>query len=202
MKWPFSYRSDLFWPVLAVSISSHAALLGISSSWMRPATYSVVQAPTSVDVVLIKEEIVEPPQIIEPIEIPMVQEVKEEVKEEIVVPKEVIPLEKEELAKTLVSEEQKGAITEALPSAVNNPAPVYPYTARREGWEGLVVLKVLVEADGWPAEVIIEQSSGYTALDNAAFKTVEKWQFTAARRGPVTFSSWITIPIRFNLIEE
>ena len=202
MKRLFSYRSDLFWPMMAVSISAHAAFLGISQVWMRPAGYSVARAPTSVDVVLIKEEIVEPPKLIEQVEIPMVQEAKEEVKEEIVVSKETIPREKQELAKTLVSEAQKGAVTEVMPSPVSNPAPVYPHPARRDGWEGLVALKVLVEADGRPAQVIIEKSSGHSVLDDSAFKTVEKWQFTAARRGPVKFSSWITIPIRFSLVEK
>lgn len=48
--------------------------------------------------------------------------------------------------------------------------PVYPPDSRRRGEEGLVVLLVLVEADGQPSEVKLERSSGHDRLDQAALE--------------------------------
>jgi periplasmic protein TonB len=46
--------------------------------------------------------------------------------------------------------------------------PLYPAESRRRGEQGLVVLLVLVEADGQPSEIKLEQSSGHDRLDQAA----------------------------------
>ena len=46
--------------------------------------------------------------------------------------------------------------------------PLYPAESRRRGEQGLVVLLVLVEADGQPSEIKLEQSSGHDRLDEAA----------------------------------
>jgi protein TonB len=46
--------------------------------------------------------------------------------------------------------------------------PLYPPESRRRGEQGLVVLLVLVEADGQPSEIKLEQSSGHDRLDQAA----------------------------------
>ena len=46
--------------------------------------------------------------------------------------------------------------------------PLYPPESRRRAEQGLVVLLVLVEADGQPSEIRLEQSSGHDRLDQAA----------------------------------
>ena len=46
--------------------------------------------------------------------------------------------------------------------------PLYPAESRRRGEQGLVVLLVLVETDGQPSEIKLEQSSGHDRLDQAA----------------------------------
>jgi protein TonB len=48
----------------------------------------------------------------------------------------------------------------------------YPSTARLNGWEGKVVLRAVIRADGHLAEVKVHRSSGYDALDNAAIEAI------------------------------
>jgi protein TonB len=84
-----------------------------------------------------------------------------------------------------------------------NPLPPYPMVARRLGKEGVVLLEVLVAADGHAAEVRVLRSSGFAPLDDSAVSTVrERWRFLPARRGGVPVDSRVTVPIRFRLADE
>jgi protein TonB len=48
----------------------------------------------------------------------------------------------------------------------------YPSTARVNGWEGKVVLRAVIRADGYLSEVKVHRSSGYESLDNAAMEAI------------------------------
>ncbi|MDN5942302.1 MAG: TonB family protein [Nitrospira sp.] len=48
----------------------------------------------------------------------------------------------------------------------------YPSTARLNGWEGKVVLRAVIRADGQLSEVKVHRSSGHEALDNAAMEAI------------------------------
>lgn len=48
----------------------------------------------------------------------------------------------------------------------------YPSAARLNGWEGKVVLRVVIRADGHLADVRIQKSSGYDELDRAALEAI------------------------------
>ncbi|SEQ17025.1 protein TonB [Solimonas aquatica] len=80
---------------------------------------------------------------------------------------------------------------------LNNPAPAYPAMAARMGWEGSVLLKVHVLADGHPDLVEIKQSSGHKVLDDSALNAVKQWSFTPAKRGSTPVDGWVTVPIDF-----
>lgn len=82
---------------------------------------------------------------------------------------------------------------------LKNPKPVYPIVARRRGWEGTVVLRVYVGADGHTQRVTIQRSSGHDILDESAMDAVKKWRFVPAKRGEVAEASWVKIPIVFQL---
>jgi protein TonB len=82
---------------------------------------------------------------------------------------------------------------------LNNPKPNYPSLARSRHWEGLVVLRVHVTADGGCDEVSVQRSSGHEALDESALEAVRKWRFVPAKRGDVAQASWVTVPIEFEL---
>lgn len=82
---------------------------------------------------------------------------------------------------------------------LRNPAPVYPAIARRSGDQGTVMLKVLVNPQGAPVRVELDQSSGSRPLDSAALDAVRNWRFVPARRGERNIEDWVRVPIVFRL---
>mgnify|MGYP001559680618 CR=1 FL=1 len=88
---------------------------------------------------------------------------------------------------------------EAAPDYLLNPEPKYPEAARRRGIEGVVVLEVLVLANGTAGSVHLAQSSVSALLDDAAVESVRLWRFRPAMRAGVPVDSTVTIPIRFRL---
>lgn len=80
--------------------------------------------------------------------------------------------------------------------------PEYPGQARKMGWEGTTLLKVLVDQQGKSKIVKISRSSGFETLDKAAVEAVKHWQFHPARSGTGPVESWVKIPIVFNLKED
>ena len=95
------------------------------------------------------------------------------------------------------------APVETPPSAnaayLKNPAPEYPSLAQRRGWEGTVLLRVHVQANGKPSEIQVQKSSGREALDEAAIRAVKRWSFVPAKRGDQTIAGWVTVPLDFRL---
>jgi protein TonB len=90
-------------------------------------------------------------------------------------------------------------ITHALPMYQKNTPPRYPFIARRRGYQGKVLLEVLVKRDGSAGSIRLARSSGYEVLDRAAIKGVKTWLFHPARRGDDLVEMWVEIPIRFQL---
>lgn len=84
-------------------------------------------------------------------------------------------------------------------ATLHNPKPPYPLAARRQGVEGRVVLRAQVLEDGRCTEVHIVRSSGHTPLDESALATVRNWRFVPATRAGAAVSSWVEIPIHFQL---
>jgi TonB family protein len=82
------------------------------------------------------------------------------------------------------------------------PRPVYPESARNEGREGRVLLRVLVDDHGRSKQVEINNSSGSEALDRAAAEAIKRWRFIPARYGDKAVESWIRIPIDFSLADR
>ena len=90
-------------------------------------------------------------------------------------------------------------ITYAIPIYKSNISPLYPLLARKRGYQGTVLLDVLVSKDGKAASIQVARSSGYKILDKAAIKGVKSWLFCPAKRGDELFEMWVKIPIRFQL---
>ncbi|MER3447592.1 MAG: hypothetical protein C4291_12500 [Candidatus Dadabacteria bacterium] len=80
-----------------------------------------------------------------------------------------------------------------------NPKPNYPMIARRSGYEGVVLLRVFVLENGRVGKIELEKSSGYGILDKSAIDAVKDWVFIPGKRNGVPISSWVTVPIRFEL---
>ncbi|HEY6644302.1 TonB family protein [Povalibacter sp.] len=87
-----------------------------------------------------------------------------------------------------------------LAAYLNNPGPQYPLTSRRRREEGVVMLKVLVSAGGVAEQVLVDSSSGFADLDNAAADIVKKrWRFVPAKEGDLAVAAWVTVPVSFSL---
>lgn len=84
---------------------------------------------------------------------------------------------------------------------LHNPKPEYPAIAKSRGWQGKVMLRVQVSADGNADAVSIDTSSGHEMLDEAAMDAVKKWKFIAAKRGETAVPSAVIVPIIFSLRE-
>ncbi len=82
---------------------------------------------------------------------------------------------------------------------LHNPKPRYPSIAIARNWEGLVRLRVYVLPNGTPGQVLLQQSSGHGALDEAALEVVQRWRFVPAKRGEQTIASWVVVPLVFKL---
>lgn len=104
--------------------------------------------------------------------------------------KEDLPTEQN----TLASLQKK-----AIPIYRQNKQPPYPVMARRRGYEGEILLNVLVDPEGMVSEITIKRSSGHLSLDRAAIKAVKKWLFTPAMEGSRPVSMWVDVPIDFQL---
>lgn len=76
------------------------------------------------------------------------------------------------------------------------PEPPYPRIARLRGWEGVVDVEISIAADGTVAAASVAQSSGHSALDEAALASARRSRFQVlADAGGVRGR----IPYRFRL---
>lgn len=96
---------------------------------------------------------------------------------------------------------QAEAIIHTQAAYVSGSRPAYPSDAVRAGWEGTVVIRVLVDTGGTAAAVTVRSGSGYASLDEAAVQAVKRWRFTPARQGRTTVESYIDVRVKFNLAD-
>ena len=89
-----------------------------------------------------------------------------------------------------------GATAAARPT--RSPRPDYPPEALRRGESGTVLVQVEVDTAGRPADVSVVQSSRSRALDRAAVRAVQRWEFSPALRAGQPVASKVLIPIEFN----
>lgn len=75
--------------------------------------------------------------------------------------------------------------------------PVYPRESQRRREHGTVILRVLVDAAGRPAQIQVERSSGFERLDVAARQAVEKFLFRPHEVNGVPHAAQVLIPIEF-----
>lgn len=85
---------------------------------------------------------------------------------------------------------------------LNNPKPPYPALAYRMRVQGKVILLVEVLPSGQAGRVSLEVSSGNELLDKSALETVQKWQFSPARKNGVVIPQIVKVPISFNLTNK
>ncbi|MCK4618943.1 MAG: energy transducer TonB [Desulfobacterales bacterium] len=91
------------------------------------------------------------------------------------------------------------SVKKAIPIYDKNPSPKYPLIARRRGFQGTVVLEVMVDRNGRVGELRVLKSSGYKVLDRAASASVRDWIFKPAIKGNEKIEMWVRVPVRFKL---
>jgi protein TonB len=91
----------------------------------------------------------------------------------------------------------------AAPGILTRVEPVYPQSARQDGLEGTVVLRIQVLSNGRPGEITISRSSGHSSLDNAGMAAARQWRFIPAKdlASGRTVACTITLPLSFRLQE-
>ncbi|MGD9883621.1 MAG: energy transducer TonB [Reyranella sp.] len=82
---------------------------------------------------------------------------------------------------------------------IKPPSTEYPARSRRAGEQGRVRLLVLVDTAGRPAQVNLQTSSGFPALDEAATSAVRSALFRPYSEGGVAQAVWVVVPIEFVL---
>jgi protein TonB len=82
---------------------------------------------------------------------------------------------------------------------LNNPKPVYPFSARKRGIQGTVTLKVVVDTTGTVTAASITTSSGHDALDEAAIDAIRHWRFIPAKRAGHPIPAEVAVPLDFRL---
>lgn len=88
------------------------------------------------------------------------------------------------------------------PVLIKSVTPVYPEEARRQGWEGRVVLEILIDERGRVKAVQVIESSGYSLLDQAAVNAARRLRYKPAYRAGKPIASRRRHPFRFQLKEE
>jgi protein TonB len=86
--------------------------------------------------------------------------------------------------------------------AARNRRPNYPEASRRRGEQGVVRVELLVDPNGRVVDVRVLESSGFSALDAEAVKTVRDWRFRPAQRAGVPVAGSITTAVHFRLATE
>jgi protein TonB len=85
---------------------------------------------------------------------------------------------------------------------IQNHSPYYPRIARRNGYEGVVLLNLLVSENGRVENAEIVRSSGYKILDREAEKAVREWHFAPAEQAGEPVASHVEVPVVFRLGES
>lgn len=92
------------------------------------------------------------------------------------------------------------AVTGRLPARpLANPRPVYPRQARLMGWEGTVVLRLLIDGLGNVTQATVVAGSGYPVLDESAVDAARRWRFSPALDGGRPVAMVHEVRIRFRL---
>ena len=194
---------------IAASILLHAAMLGLGGLWWWQAPeFDLAFEPPPITLHL--EEWVEPPKEPEPPQpepVPEPEVIPEPEPEPIepepeVLPEPIPPEPAPEPLPEPAPVEPPTAVTVVamdLPTYLRNPSPPYPIEARRNKWEGTVMIRVEVSAAGRVISAAIIASSGHTVLDTAALIAIKRWRFSPARMAGIATTATVDVPISFTL---
>jgi TonB family protein len=85
------------------------------------------------------------------------------------------------------------------PSFAGNSPAVYPDLARQRGYEGVVLVRLHIDAHGRVKYAEVAKSSGHAILDAAAITTVRRWEGLPATLAGQPIATVELLPFRFRL---
>jgi periplasmic protein TonB len=86
----------------------------------------------------------------------------------------------------------------SAPLVLLDPEPEYSDEARKQKYQGTVVLRVVVGEDGRPRDVRVAQSLGL-GLDEKAIEAVRQWRFEPGRLNGRPVAVLVHIQVNFRL---
>lgn len=89
-----------------------------------------------------------------------------------------------------------GGVT--APRVVNSPDPEFSGAAQVAKFSGVIVLGMIVEADGVPGDIWVKQKLGL-GLDQKAIETVQQWKFKPATKSGQPVAVPISIEVSFHI---
>ena len=95
--------------------------------------------------------------------------------------------------------EKRGHFTNVKP--LKTERPLYPRMAREQGWQGKVLVRAHISAEGTVKSASVQESSGFPVLDDSAVQAVKTWSFEPAKNGEFDVPSTVDLPIRFDLLQ-
>ena len=201
----------LFLALLGLSAIAHAWFIHTRLARIEPPRVDLVQSTTT-EILLIEET----PPLPEPTP-PPPEPTPEPVSEEIVTAKESPEVAQPTPEPTPIAtpaptpkptpqpkpraEKPKpaAAVNVPKPVVIQNTPPSYPEIARRNGWEGRVLVRVEVSAEGRPLSTAIAKSSGYGVLDQSALRAVKSWRFQPRTVAGIPTAGSVEVPVNFAL---
>lgn len=93
----------------------------------------------------------------------------------------------------------RGRFTSVQP--VKMTRPLYPRMAREQGWQGKVVLRAHITAEGTIKRITVQESSGFSVLDDSAKQAIGMWSFKPAQNGEFAVASVVDLPVQFDLLQ-
>lgn len=99
-----------------------------------------------------------------------------------------------------LSLEKLNGITYNKATVLQRVIPEYPLLAKQNSWEGRVIIRVYISAEGICDSATIAQSSGHDILDNAALQSVYHWRFKPAQKERSNITDTLLVPFIFDLV--
>ncbi|MEM9444834.1 MAG: energy transducer TonB [Verrucomicrobiota bacterium] len=102
-------------------------------------------------------------------------------------------------SRPLNSHGQKAIKVRKRPTYKDCPAPSYPVLARRNKYEGRVLLKLMISSEGSVLDIDIIEGSGHEVLDQKAYQTALRWKFYPGTINDFPVEMPLVVPIAFSL---
>ncbi len=84
------------------------------------------------------------------------------------------------------------------PRIIKSPDPKYPKAARKEQFEGTVVLWLIVNSQGSPEQIKVQRALGHD-LDQSAVDAVRRWKFVPAMKEGAPVAVMINVEVNFRM---